>query len=94
MIYLLSLDDASNSINNQAFINAEYNRQFALTLYFGYLRRNPDIGGFLFWQSQINAAPVRDVPKQQALVCSYITSAEYQFRFGPTAPRTNAECPQ
>ncbi len=48
----------------------------------------------LFWQSQINAAPARDVAKQQALVCSYITSAEYHLRFGPNAPRTNSECPQ
>jgi len=94
VLYRLADDNAQNPLNNQAFINAEYNRQFALTLYFGYLRRNPDIGGFLFWQSQINLAPVRDVPKQNALVCSFITAAEYQFRFGPDAPRTNAECPQ
>jgi hypothetical protein len=94
VLYRLADDNAQNPINNQAFINAEYNRQFALTLYFGYLRRNPDIGGFLFWQSQINLAPVRDVPKQNALVCSFLTAAEYQLRFGPSAPRSNAECPQ
>ena len=94
VLYRLADDNALNPINNQAFINAEYNRQFALTLYFGYLRRNPDIGGFLFWQSQINLAPVRDVPKQNALVCSFITAAEYQFRFGANAPRSNTECPQ
>jgi hypothetical protein len=95
VMYLLSLDDAQNNpINNQAFINAEYNRQFALTLYFGYLRRNPDIAGFLFWQGQINLAAVRDVPKQNALVCSFITAGEYQLRFGPNIARTNAECPQ
>ncbi len=95
VLYRLADDNAqSNPINNRAFIDAEYNRQFALTLYFGYLRRNPDIGGFLFWQSQINSAPIRDVPKQNALVCSFVTAAEYQFRFGPNAPRSNAECPQ
>lgn len=92
VLYRLADDNAQNPISNQAFINAEYNRQFALTLYFGYLRRNPDIGGFLFWQGQINSAPVRDVPKQNALVCSFITAAEYQFRFGLKAPRTNVEC--
>jgi hypothetical protein len=92
VLYRLADDNAQNPINMQAFINAEYNRQFALTLYFGYLRRNPDIGGFLFWQGQINSAPVRDVPKQNALVCSFITAAEYQFRFGSKAPRTNNEC--
>jgi len=94
VLYRLADDNAqSNPINNRAFIDAEYNRQFALTLYFGYLRRNPDIGGFLFWQSQINSAPIRDVPKQNALVCSFVTAAEYQFRFGPIAPRSNDECP-
>jgi hypothetical protein len=94
VLYRLADDNTQSPINNQAFINAEYNRQFALTLYFGYLRRNPDIGGFLFWQSQINLAPLRDVPKQNALVCSFLTAAEYQLRFGPNAPRSNAECPQ
>jgi CSLREA domain-containing protein len=94
VLYRLADDNVqSNPINNRAFIDAEYNRQFALTLYFGYLRRNPDIGGFLFWQSQINSAPIRDVPKQNALVCSFVTAAEYQFRFGPSAPRSNDECP-
>jgi hypothetical protein len=94
VLYSLALDDAvNNPVNNRAFVNAEYNRQFALTLYFGYLRRNPDIGGFLFWQGQINSAAVGSVPKQQSLVCSYITSPEYQLRFGPNAPRSNAECP-
>jgi hypothetical protein len=94
VLYRLADDNAQNPFNNQGFINAEYNRQFALTLYFGYLRRNPDIGGFLFWQSQINSAPLRNVDKQNALVCSFLTAAEYQFRFGPNAPRSNAECPQ
>jgi hypothetical protein len=94
VLYRLADDNAqTNPINNQAFIDAEYNRQFALTLYFGYLRRNPDIRGFLFWQDQINSAPVRNVPKQNALVCSFMTSQEYQFRFGSDSPRSNAECP-
>lgn len=94
VLYRLADDNAQNPVNNQALINAEYNRQFALTLYFGYLRRNPDIGGFLFWESQINSAPLRNVDKQNALVCSFLTAAEYQFRFGSSAPRSNAECPQ
>jgi len=39
VLYRLADDNAQNPITNQAFIDAEYNRQFALTLYFGYLRR-------------------------------------------------------
>jgi probable HAF family extracellular repeat protein len=88
------------AVDNRAFIDAEYNREFALTLYFGYLRRNPEIGGFLYWQDAINQAPVRDQVRQRGLVCSFMTSGEYQFRFGPGTPvgngllfpRTNAEC--
>jgi len=97
VLFCLSLDDVpGNPIGsgNQTFVTAEYNRQFALTLYYGYLRRNPEIAGFLFWQTQINLAPVGDVAKQNALVCSFLTSAEYQGRFGAALPRTNAECPQ
>jgi hypothetical protein len=88
-------------VDNRAFIDANYNRFFALVLYFGYLRRNPEIGGFLFWQDAINQAPVRNQARQIALVCSFVTSGEYQARFGPFLtfgngflfPRTNAECP-
>jgi len=80
------------AVDNRAFIDAEYNRQFALTLYFAYLRRNPDIGGFKFWRDKINLAPVRDGLTQQGLVCSFVTSPEYQSRFGPNFPRSNEEC--
>lgn len=35
--------------DNAAFRQAEYNRAFVLTEYFGYLRRDPDAGGYDFW---------------------------------------------
>jgi len=40
----------------------------------------------------VSTAPPRNVAKQRALVCSFITSEEYQFRFGDKVSRTNAEC--
>src|SRR6185437_119972 len=94
VLYRLADDNASNPIANQPFIDEEYNRSFVLGQYFGYLRRNPDIGGFVFWLGQVNGAPLRDVPKQHAMVCSFITASEYQLRFGPVASRNNNECPQ
>ncbi|HXD29492.1 MAG TPA: CHRD domain-containing protein, partial [Pyrinomonadaceae bacterium] len=94
VMYRLADDNAANPIANQPFIDAEYNRTFVLGQYFGYLRRNPDIPGFIFWLGQVNGAALRDVPRQHAMVCSFITSAEYQFRFGPVASRNNNECPQ
>jgi len=73
--------------------DAEYNRSFVATQYFGYLRRDADLGGINFWLGQVNGAPLRDVNKQHAMVCSFITSAEYQLRFSPVAPHSNSECP-
>jgi hypothetical protein len=94
VMYRLADDNAANPIVNKPFIDAEYNRSFVATQYFGYLRRDPEIGGFLFWLAQVNGAPLRDVPKQNALVCSFMTSAEYQLRFGSVVSRNNGECPQ
>jgi uncharacterized repeat protein (TIGR01451 family) len=93
VIYRLADDNVqTNPINNRAFIDAEYNRAFVATQYFGYLRRNPDMAGFLFWLGQVNGAPLRDVPKQHAMVCSFITSTEYQQRFSSVVTHNNTEC--
>jgi hypothetical protein len=97
VLYRLANDDlagGNGGINNRDFIDAEYNRSFVVTQYFGYLRRDGDIDGILFWLNQVNSAPLRDPAKQNAMVCSFITSAEYQQRFGPTVARSNNECPQ
>ena len=95
VLYRLADDNmVTNPINNRAFIDAEYNRAFVLTQYFGYLRRNPDIGGYIFWLGQVNSAPLRALEKQRAMVCSFITSLEYQQRFSPVATHNNTECPQ
>jgi len=93
VIYRIADDNAqTNPINNRAFIDSEYNRAFVATQYFGYLRRDPDMAGFLFWLAQVSSAPLRDISKQHAMVCSFITSAEYQFRFSSLAPHSNSEC--
>jgi subtilisin family serine protease len=95
VMYRLADDNVqTNPINNRPLIDAEYNRAFVATQYFGYLRRNPDIAGIIFWLGQVNSAPLRDLAKQNAMVCSFITSAEYQLRFSPVAPHSNQECPQ
>ncbi len=93
VMYRLADDNAqSNPVNNRAFIDAEYNRAFVATQYFGYLRRDADIGGFLFWLGQVNSGPLRDGTKQHGMVCSFITSAEYQQRFSLLVTHSNAEC--
>ena len=92
VLYRLADDNIANPIDNRLFIDAEYNRSFVATQYFGYLRRDSDIGGFLFWLGQVNSYPLRNGDAQHGMVCSFITSAEYQLRFGSTVTHTNAEC--
>jgi hypothetical protein len=93
VMYRLADDNlATNPINNRAFIDAEYNRAFVATQYFGYLRRDSDIGGFLFWLGQVNSGPLHDGTKQHAMVCAFTTAAEYQQRFSSVVIHSNAEC--
>jgi subtilisin family serine protease len=74
-----------------AFKNREFNPAFVLMQYFGYLRRDPDLGGYLFWQDILNN---REPNNYRSMVCAFLTSAEYQLRFAPVVSRTNAECGQ
>ena len=82
----------TNPINNRALIDAEYNRAFVFTQYAGYLRRDADIGGFLFWLDQVDRAPLRDVGIQHTMVCAFITSTEYQLRFSSLVTHHNSDC--
>ncbi len=93
VIYRLADDSAgTNPINNRLFIDAEYNRAFMFGEYSGYLRRDADIGGFLFWLGQVNSGPLRDTTKQRAMVCSFIDSQEFQFRFSAIESHHTSEC--
>jgi hypothetical protein len=95
VLYRLADDNPqTNPINNHDFVDAEYNRTFVSTEYAGYLRRDADIGGILFWLGQVNRFPLRNINIQHAMVCSFITSLEYQQRFSPITTHTNQECPQ
>lgn len=71
------------------FKTREYNGAFVLMQYFGYLRRDPDQGGYDFWLDVLN----NRVPGNfRGMVCAFLTSAEYQHRFGPTVTRTDHDC--
>lgn len=77
------------AIENSAFKQAEYNSSFVLMEYFGYLRRDPDQGGFDFWLNVLNDK-VQD--NYRSMVCAFITSAEYQKRFSSIVTHHNTEC--
>ena len=93
VLYRLADDNLqTNPIINRPFIDAEYNRSFVYTQYCGYLRRDADAGGFLFWLGQVNLFPVRDAGIQHSMVCAFITSGEYQQRFSSVVTHSNSEC--
>ncbi len=76
-------------VDNADFFDAEYNKGFVLAEYFGFLRRDPDQAGYDFWLDVLN----NQVPGNYlSLVCGFITSEEYQKRFGTTVTRTNGAC--
>jgi hypothetical protein len=76
-------------IENGSFQGAEFNPAFVLMQYFGYLKRTPDPPGYQFWLNVLNQA---DPNNFKGMVCSFITSVEYQVRFDATATHSNQEC--
>jgi hypothetical protein len=71
--------------------SVEYNPAFVLTEYFGYLRRNPEAEGYDFW---LNVLDKREPGNFRGMVCSFITSTEYQKRFSAVVTHSNSECGQ
>ena len=77
---------------NETLRQAEFNRAFVLVQYFGYLRRDPDQGGYDFWLNILNNQLNNSQASYHAMVCAFITSAEYQLRFGQVATYSNRDC--
>ncbi len=74
---------------NGIFSTRQFNKAFVLMQYFGYLRRNPndppeatlDFAGYNFWLGKLNQFNGNFVNAE--MVKAFITSGEYQKRFGP-----------
>jgi len=76
----LSRADALRQIvENGGFVNAKRNAAFVMMEYFGYLRRDPDAGGYQFWLSKLNEFDGNF--EQAEMVKAFIVSAEYRDRF-------------
>jgi hypothetical protein len=54
------------------------NHQFIRWCYLNYLRREPDPGGWAFWEAQLNSHG-----DYNALIRAFLYSTEYRQRFGP-----------
>ncbi len=64
---------------NQRFVAAKVNDMFVMMEYFGYLRRDPDAGGFQFWLDKLNQFEGNF--ERAEMVEAFITSGEYRDRF-------------
>jgi len=73
------------------FKTQEYNAAFVLMQYFGYLRRDPDEAGYYFWLDVLNN---REPNNFRGMICAFLTSSEYQLRFGSNVTRSNLDCRQ
>jgi hypothetical protein len=80
-----------DATDNPAFQQAEYNAAFVRTEYFGYLRRDPDQGGYDFWLNVVND---RSPNNYRGMVCAFITSMEYQRSFSTVVSHSNGDCGQ
>src|SRR6185312_9548860 len=76
-------------IDQEAFAQAVYNASFVEMEYMGYLRRRGERSGYDFWLGVLNDS---DRNNYRGMVCSFITSAEYQRRFGSVVTSSNADC--
>jgi hypothetical protein len=73
--------------DNAVFKGRETNNAFVLMEYFGYLRRDPEAGGYAFWLNVLNRTG-----NFRGMVCAFITSAEYQDRFSSVRTRNDSIC--
>jgi len=78
-----------NVVEAEQFKQTQYNAGFVLSEYFSYLGRNPDSVGYRFWLGVLNSG---DGQNYRGMVCSFVTSAEYQRRFASVVTRNNTEC--
>ncbi|HEX8191139.1 MAG TPA: Calx-beta domain-containing protein [Pyrinomonadaceae bacterium] len=65
---------------SEEFGRAEFRRAFVLMQYFGYLRRDPDAGGYAFWLGKLNDFNGDYIRAE--MVKAFISSDEYRKRFG------------
>jgi hypothetical protein len=73
--------DVLLSVADDAELKAkERNRAFVLMQYYGYLRRDPDAEGFVYWLAKLDSFQGDFVRAE--MVKAFLDSDEYRHRFG------------
>jgi len=66
-------------VENEGFRQVKLNQMFVMMEYFGYLRRDPDEGGYQFWLDKLNHFDGNF--ERAEMVKAFIVSDEYRSRF-------------
>jgi hypothetical protein len=66
-------------VEHEQFIKQELNPAFVTMQYFGYLRRDPDAGGFSHWLKKLNDHG--GDYRRAEMVRAFLSSFEYRDRF-------------
>jgi len=66
-------------VENEGFTRAKFNETFVMMEYFGYLRRDPDEGGYAFWLNKLNE--FNGNFERAEMVKAFLVSSEYRGRF-------------
>jgi hypothetical protein len=77
----LTVEDFINTPEVMSPGTAFYERGYITMQYFGYLRRDPDPGGYNFWVWQLTGADSPHNHDYRFMVGGFINSDEYRFRF-------------
>ena len=77
---------------NTSVAERENGQALALLPYFGYLRREPDEAGLQSWLNTFAGEKTSNPSSFRAMICAFITSSEYQSRFGMFVTHSNKEC--
>ena len=72
-------DVLAKVVENEEFSRLEFNKAFVLMQYFGYLRRDPDQGGYLHWLGKLEE--FGGDYKRAEMVKAFLSSTEYRDRF-------------
>jgi hypothetical protein len=67
-------------VESQEVNRIQFNPAFVAMQYYGYLRRTPELSGYIGWLNTINP-PTSANPRD--MVNGFVNSAEYYLRFGP-----------
>ena len=76
---LARADVLQRIVEDERFVSAKRNEMFVMMEYFGYLRRDPDEGGYRFWLDKLNQFDGNF--EQAEMVKAFIVSGEYRSRF-------------